>query len=352
MAENRVVFAFPGDLATLTGGYGYDRKVITGLGLAGISVDALSLGPGFPFPDGPTLEAAESALASLADGTVVVADGLAFGVLGDIAERLANRLKLIALVHHPLCLENGLSASEAETLRAAETKALQYARHVIVTSPATAEQVHQLFGISRDAITTALPGTERPDRMEVSQGGPVRLLSIGTVTHRKGYDLLFTALGALKDLDWHLDVVGGLEAAPECVRALKKLAGELQLENRLTFHGAVPQENLGRYYEQAGVFVLASRYEGYGMAYTEALSYSLPVIGSGAGAVRETLSGGGAIYCGVEDVAALQVALERLISDPEARQALAQDAQIAAQTLPKWSDTAETFAAVIKKVRA
>lgn len=350
MRKPKLVFAYPGDLQTLTGGYGYDRRVIAGLTDKGWTVDLLSLGEGFPFPDKETLEAAEIALAALPDNSVVIVDGLAYGVLEQAARQLANRLKIIALVHHPLCRENGLSAAMSEKLQTSEAEALRYARHVIVTSQATALQVKDLFSVPAENISVAQPGTDRSTPTMRSATETVKLLSVGTVTERKGYDLLFAALGNLTSANWQLDVVGGLEADRACVGSLMAQLEALQLKERVTFHGAVPGEKLTDYYQGANLFVLASRYEGYGMAYTEALAHGLPVIGSGAGAVAETLSCGGAIYCGVEDVPALQTALMRLIEDPSERQKLARDAVKATQYLPTWPEAVIVFETVIGKV--
>lgn len=342
-----LVFAYPGDLETPTGGYGYDRQIITGLRAMGWQVTLLPLGDGFPFPAMETRKEASDKLAALPKGALVVVDGLAFGVLEEAAARAAGHLSLVALVHHPLCQENGLDAGQQALLFESEQNALKHARHVVVTSPATAEQVEDLFGIAGDRISTVLPGTDKPAPYARPTGDVIKLLSVGTIVPRKGYDLLFSALAALparKGIDWHLDVVGGQDADPACFERLKEQLADLGLTKSVTFHGAVSRDGLEAFYRTANVFVLASRYEGYGMAYTEALAHGLPVIGSGCGAVQETLPEGASVYCATEDVAALGAALERLIFEDAERSRLEQAARIAARELPDWSDAASLFA--------
>ena len=345
-----LVFAYPGDLDTPTGGYGYDRRIVAGLRTLGWDVDLVSLGDGFPFPTEETLRQAEYRLSAVPEGSIVVVDGLALGVMAAAMERLQERIRLVALVHHPLCLENGLSKDLAETLFQSENSVLAFARHIIVTSPATGAQVEDLFGISPDRITAVLPGTDKPEPFERSRNDVTRLLSVGTLLPRKGYDLLVSALSSLKALPWHLNIVGGLEADPACYQALLNQAREFDLVDRITFHGALPAQKLAGYYRSADVFVLASRYEGYGMAYTEALAHGLPVIGSGGGAVKETLPEGAAIYCGVEDVDALRCALETLISDQNERASLSAEARKATEMLPDWTDAARLFANLLQDV--
>jgi glycosyltransferase involved in cell wall biosynthesis len=345
-----VHFAYPGDLETRTGGYGYDRRIIAGLRDLGWRVELVPLGEGFPFPGGDTLTGAMERLSMLPEAALVVVDGLAYGVLPVTAAH-ARYLRIVSLLHHPLCLENGLDPDRAKTLAESEKAALRHVRHVIVTSPATAAKVHRLFDVPEECISTVLPGTEKPAPHARTVSDVTRLLCVGTVVPRKGYDLLLEALAEVPGA-WHLDAVGGLDADPAYAAQVRRQAEERGLGGRITFHGAVAPEELEDFYRMADVFVLASRYEGYGMAYAEALAHGLPVIGSGGGAVRETLPEGAAIYCPVEDVAALHAALDRLVSDPGERSRLAAAARSAARDLPDWGESARRFSDILQGIAA
>ncbi|WP_209011993.1 glycosyltransferase family 4 protein [Roseibium aggregatum] len=353
MAEHRrqIAFAYPGDLETPTGGYGYDRRIISGLREAGWQVDLVPLGEGFPFPEVSVLEEAVRRIGAVPVGSPIVIDGLAFGAMGEAADRLAKGRDLIALVHHPLFLENGLPEETADRLRTSEETALEQAWTIIVTSPATAAQVRDCFGIAEDKIHVVLPGTDRAMAEVRPETDCPNLLSVGTIVPRKGYDLLFDALARLGDLSWRLDIVGDTTRDEACFQWLCDRLRENGLEDRVTFHGAVSPEALPDFYGKADIFVLASRYEGYGMAYTEALAHGLPVIGSGGGAVRETLPQGAALYCGVEDVGRLTAALKRLISDRDERKAFAEAARQAAGALPTWQDAVNAFSAVLEDLK-
>lgn len=346
--QKRLVFAYPGDLDTPTGGYGYDRQIIGGLRKTGWTIDLLELGNGFPFPDDSVLEQAEHRLAGVPHSSQIVIDGLAFGVMDAAAARFADRHELVALVHHPLCMENGLEAKEAQDLRAREHTSLSYASSVIVTSPATAVQIQDLFDVPEEKIHVVVPGTDRGELPPRPPTETPRLLSVGTIVPRKGYDLLFDALAGLREQPWFLDIAGDTTRAPVCYQALLKQLDRLQLTDRVTFHGAVAADRLDALYGQADIFVLASRYEGYGMAYTEALAQGLPVVGSGGGAVRDTLPEDAARYCGVEDVTALKSALRDLMASPQTRHEFGVAARAAAETLPTWQDAATSFALALE----
>ena len=347
----RVVFAVPGDLSIPTGGYAYDRRIIAGLRTLGWQADVLELGDGFPFPNVAARASALSRLAALPADAPVVVDGLAFGALPEAAMQLSANHRLIALVHHPLALETGLPPSEAEAFRVSETRALAGARRVIATSAFTARLLVADYAVPGGRVTVVRPGVDRAVRTRGSGRSPLALLSVGAVTPRKGYDVLLAALARLSDLPWRLTIIGdlGRDAA-----AAGRLAADVQhfgLSGRVVVAGAVSAQVLGALYAEADIFVLASRFEGYGMAFAEAIAHGVPVVGTTAGAIPETAPGSTALLAPSDDSEAFAAAVRRLIEDPKERGRLAAGAWAAAAELPGWEQQAELFSQAIETVQ-
>ena len=88
----RVAFAVPGDLATPTGGYAYDRRMIAELQALGWQVDVIDLGGGFPRPGAEAKAAAGSKLAAAPERCPIVVDiGRAYEVLKSVLQPLNYR---------------------------------------------------------------------------------------------------------------------------------------------------------------------------------------------------------------------------------------------------------------------
>ena len=345
---NRVAFAVPGDLATPTGGYAYDRRIIAELQKMGWQVDVVNLGDGFPRPTWETKAAAKRKLSELPRGCPIVIDGLAFGVMNEAARELRERNPLIALVHHPLALETGLKPEEARDLKASEREALACARRVVVTSPSTATLLVDSYDVDAGRITAACPGTDKAPAATGSKDGTIRLLSIGAIVPRKGFDLLVAALADLKDLRWHLTIAGDRTRDPAAAAALDAAIDQHGLGSRIDVLGALPADRIEALYAGADIFVLASQFEGYGMAFAEALAHGLPVIGTTGGAIPDTVPAGAGILVEPTDVRALSRALRMLIANPTERKWLAGGARTAAQELPTWRDAAKLVAKAIE----
>jgi glycosyltransferase involved in cell wall biosynthesis len=162
--------------------------------------------------------------------------------------------------------------------------------------------------------------------------------------------VLVAALAMLADLPWRLTIVGDRGRSPETTRELDAQIARYGFSDRINFTGAVTSEKLSDYYAAADLFVLASRFEGYGMAYAEAIAHGLPVVGTTAGAIPDTVPEVAGILVPPDDVAALATVLRPLIENSEPRQRLAQGAAIAAARLPSWQMQAALFANVLEKV--
>ena len=343
-----VVFAVPGDLETVTGGYVYDRRIIAELGTRGWRTQALALGEGFPRPSAPVRAQAEAALAALSPAVPIVVDGLAFGVLPEAAERLRVTHRLVALVHHPLALETGLDDAEAAALRASERVALACARRVVATSEATARLLAADFGVPAERLAVVRPGTDRaelPRRKQ--QAETFTILSVGSVVPRKGHDVLVAALARLTDLPWRLIIVGDRTRSPQTTQQLDTEIARLDLGSRISFAGVVAPTRLRAFYAKADLFVLASHFEGYGMAYSEAIAHGVPVVGSLAAAIPETVPADAGVLLPPGDVDAVARTLRRLIENPAERETLAAGARAAAARFPSWEDSARLFAQVL-----
>ena len=201
MTAPPLVLVHPGDLDTRTGGFGYDRRLVEALGALGRPVRTLALAGGYPEPSDADRLAARAIFAELPDGAIALVDMLAGGVLPEVFEAERKRLAIVALCHHPLALETGLDPAAAERLEALERRALAAARHVVVTSQATAETLVARFGVAAERITVALPGTDpRPEAH--GDHRPPLLLTVATLTPRKGHDVLIAALADIADLPW------------------------------------------------------------------------------------------------------------------------------------------------------
>ena len=97
-----LAFAVPGALTIPTGGYGYARRMIAELNALGWDTQVLDLGSEFPWPSADTRALADAALRAAPRDLPLVVDGLAYGVLPEIAQSLRDTHRLVALVHHPL----------------------------------------------------------------------------------------------------------------------------------------------------------------------------------------------------------------------------------------------------------
>jgi glycosyltransferase involved in cell wall biosynthesis len=344
-----VYFSVPGDLQTPTGGYIYDRHVIGLLPDLGWQVRHVELPGDYPEPSPASLKETGRIISGLPRKALLVIDGLAFGAMpADLVEAISN--PIVALVHHPLALETGIAKERAAALGKTERAALARAVHVIVTSPATAELLVSDFGVTAGRITVSEPGTEAAPRARGSDGSP-RLLSVGSVTARKGYDTLVAALALIADLPWQSRIAGSIDRDKMALKTVRDAIAKAGLGDRVTLTGSLSEIALSGEYDRARLFVLPSHFEGYGMAFAEALARGLPIVACAGSAVTTTVPADAGILVPPGDPEALAGALRRLLTDPTELTRRADAAWRHAGHLPRWSDTARKFAQGLERAR-
>lgn len=342
------VLVLPGRLETLTGGYGYDRRIVQGLRALGWTVDVREIIGTFPTPSDDDRAAAATVLAEIPDGQPVLFDGLAFAALPDEVARHAQRLRLVALVHHPLADETGLEQGEARRLRESERRALTFAMSVVVTSRATANLL-DTYGVKEERVTVIEPGTDAAALARGSAGPRVHLLCVATLVPRKGHQVLLHALTEMTNLPWKLTCVGSRDRDAATAAALEREAARAELAGRVEFTGEMDGETLARCYDSADVFVLPTLFEGYGMVVAEALAHGLPVVATRTGAIGELVSEEAGILVAPGDVAALRLALARVVGEPSLRAQFAEGARARRHLLPTWAQSCAAMARVLSQ---
>lgn len=141
---------------------------------------------------------------------------------------------------------------------------------------------------------------------ELSSGTSKRFLAVGRFSRQhKGFDLLIKAFNifAQNNSEWCLDIVG---EGPEG-ELYKKLVKEYQFENRVIIHPFT--DRIQDYYSNAQVYVLSSRWEGFGLVLVEAMAHGLPVVSSDLPTSKE-LMGDFGIYFKNGDIEDLAQRLE------------------------------------------
>ena len=155
------------------------------------------------------------------------------------------------------------------------------------------------------------------------------ILAMGRLEPQKGFDLLIAAFGRLAAdfSDWGLAILG----EGSLRRKLSDQIAALGLVDRLRLPGvtAAPAATLQR----GDLFVLSSRYEGFGLALVEAMAAGLPVIATDcpSGPAEIIHPGADGLLVPAEDVAALAAAMAQLMSDPAQRRRLGENARTSAR---------------------
>ncbi|MEV1158846.1 glycosyltransferase [Micromonospora chokoriensis] len=185
--------------------------------------------------------------------------------------------------------------------------------------------------------------------------GRARILTVGRLVERKGFQTVVRAMALVADAE--CVVVGGppeglLETDPYA-RRLRALAESCGVADRVHLAGAVPREEMGRWYRSADLLVAAPWYEPFGLTPLEAMACGVPVVGTAVGGIRDTVvDGTTGDLVPARDPHALAAAIQGLLDDRIRRFAYATAARERARTRYSWAATAERLVEVYSEVAA
>ena len=334
----QICLIVPGPLATVSGGHHYDRRMAEGLRALGHDVHVVELEGRLPDPDQASIYAARTAWAALPANSLKLIDGLALPAFAGLPLH-----RVTALIHHPASLETGVAEEIQQRLHATEAAMLRALPRLVTTSEQTADHLIRAFGLQQERISVIVPGIDDVPRSNGSSGSACQILSVGALIPRKGHDVLLRALSRLFDLEWELTIAGSADRNPVHANGLLALTEALAIKQRVRFVDDVTAE----LWMGADLFALTSYFEGYGVAFAEALRRGLPVVVTNVGAVPALVGPETGAVCAPGDVEQLSKAMRRLIFDRDLRDEMADVAWQAGQSLPSWTEQVTRLGAVL-----
>ncbi|MGQ9573093.1 MAG: glycosyltransferase [Dehalococcoidia bacterium] len=196
----------------------------------------------------------------------------------------------------------GIGEDEPELRLRAERELARHCQRIIVATEREKQDLLRYYDAPADTITV-IPCGVNLDLFQPQDKGIARrrlgfnddaiILFVGRVDPLKGIDRLLAAMTYLeKRHGCRLVIVGGDDNGKAEVESLRRLADELDIQDSVTFVGAVRQEELPWYYSAAQVCVIPSYYESFGLVALESLACGTPVVATAVGGMESVVREG------------------------------------------------------------
>lgn len=199
--------------------------------------------------------------------------------------------------------------------RVARQLAARYCDSVVTLTER--DKQYWLQGTHHKSQITAIPNPcPFPVQEYVKKENTRTVLAVGRLTHIKGFDMLLEAWIEVNKAmpDWKLKIVGeGIDR-----QKLAEFIEQYELTNSVELVGNT--NDVSKYYKEAEIFCLSSRFEGFGMVLIEALAFGLPIVSFDCEVgPAEILEDTGSILVPQNDTSKLALSLIELMSDSERR---------------------------------
>jgi D-inositol-3-phosphate glycosyltransferase len=177
------------------------------------------------------------------------------------------------------------------------------------------------------------------------------ILFVGRIEPLKGIEQLLKAMPYLQNTQGlRLVAIGGDEDSQHEIEKLQKLAGALDIQDRVTFSGLLKHEQLPFCYSAADVCVVPSYYESFGLVALESLACGTPVVATDVGDLKNIIRQGETGYVVTDNnprCLADKIAL--LLASPDTKSMLSIRASVSKFS---WFNIAEAVARQFRLVLA
>ena len=267
---------------------------------------------------------------------------------GAAGQRLAQALGLPFVVTvHGADVNVALPGGGAVATRVA--RVLASADAVVAVSGAVARRLIGLVAPERlHVINNGLVGAGAAAVPAELAGSAPLIVSVGHLIASKGQAAVLEAMAAvtdqLPDLEYAIVGEGGCEAA------LREQARALGLAARVHFLGRLAHADVQRLNARAGLFVLPSSPEGFGLVYTEALAQGTPVVACGGEGPEDFVRDGeNGFLVPPRDATAVAEALRQAFADPQRLRHMGEAGRVSVAGLT-WQRNAEQHLALYTQI--
>ena len=276
--------------------------------------------------------------------------------LGTGMIKIAERLPLLATVHHPITVDKRLELAHTRnpwrqitkrrwySFLGMQKRVLRKLPRLLTVSQTSRDDIIEQLHVDPSRIDVVPVGVDqeifRP-QPEISTV-PGRLLAvISSDVPLKGLAFLLEALAKLRTEapHAHLVVIGRMRPQDPA----RKTVARFGLEDAVTFTGNISYDDMIHLYGTASIAVVPSLYEGFSLPAIQAMACGLPLVCTKVGAIPELAGADGetALHVASGDAGALAAGIKRALDDPELRARLGTKAR--ARVLDKftWAATAK-----------
>lgn len=238
---------------------------------------------------------------TLPSNCVFVLDGLYLTnpeFKASLAQFLPYVQRIYLMLHYLESMNTYYSTQEKQALWTGEKSWLKAVKGIIVPSFQLRDYLANQ-GIENDKITVAFPATEKAqaclsrNSKERSENAPLSLITVGTLSRRKGQLDLVQILAQMPARNFILHLVGDGEQESSYTEEILAIIKRSQMQDSVILHGNIPQQTIFELLPQCDLYISPSTYESYSMATAEAVVRGLPILAYATGAIVDWIEDGG-----------------------------------------------------------